>query len=186
MGRKTQHKFHGSQRRFDVVAVFVDQYFGNSIQYIADVAGGQGMLTKILNKRYGYEAEVIDPRESRIKGVPGQEREFVPSMADYYDLIIGLHPDEATRPVAEAALIRPALIVPCCNFWSEEKLGRDELVEAIETYYKAHDIDFRRIIFPFDGSKNIGILSDPTHGTLDHGPDADAIVSGIKKQISTM
>src|SRR5215468_4041861 len=131
MGRKTQHQLHGSPQRFAVVATFIDRYFGGSIRYIADVAGGQGMLTKILNKQYGYEAEVIDPRGWRIKGVPGQEKTFDPAAADFYDLIVGLHPDEATRPIAEAALIRPTLIVPCCNFWSEEKLGRDALVEAI-------------------------------------------------------
>lgn len=56
-------------------------------------------------------------------------------MASYYDLVIGLHPDEATRSVVESALIRPVVIILRCNFWSEKKLGRDELVEAIEGYY---------------------------------------------------
>ena len=62
--------------------------------------------------------------------------ELDPATAGYYDLIVGLHPDEATRAVAEAALVRPAVLIPCCNFWSEEKLGRDELVEAIEAFYR--------------------------------------------------
>jgi hypothetical protein len=82
-------------------------------------------------------------------------------LATFYDLIIGLHPDEATRSVAQAALVRPAIIIPCCNFWSDEKLGRDELVEAIEDYYRKHPVKFERVAFIFKGPKNIGIVSEP-------------------------
>lgn len=159
MGRK---KFHGDPARFDALAEFVYDQFGNHIKYIADVAGGQGMLSRVLRKQYNYESEVIDPRGWTMKGVPNREAEYLSSMADYYDLIIGLHCDEATRPVAESALIRPALVIPCCNFWSDEKLGRDELVEAIEDYYVRHQVSFERITFNFKGPKNIGILSCPT------------------------
>lgn len=160
MGRQ-QHKFKGAPYRFDVLSMFIGEYFGNDIEYIADVAGGQGVLSKQLAKTYNYHAEVIDPRGWRIKGVPGREEEFDPSIASYYDLILGLHPDEATRPIAEAAHMRPVLVIPCCNFWSDEKLGRDELVEAIEEYYGEHSIKYKRITFPFRGPKNIGILSIP-------------------------
>ena len=66
-------------------------------------------------------------------------------MVPYYDLIVGLHPDEATRAVAEAALIRPAVLIPCCNFWSAQKLGRDELIESIERYYREHAVRFQRV-----------------------------------------
>ena len=34
-------------------------------------------------------------------------------MADYYDLLVGLHPDGALRQLGEAALVRPAVIIPC-------------------------------------------------------------------------
>ena len=185
MGRKSQHRLHGDAHRFDVVAMFLSEYFGNQVQYIADVAGGQGMLSKLLNKRYNYEAEVIDPHGWRIKGVPGREEEFDSSMANFYDLIVGLHPDEATRSIAEAAKERPALIIPCCNFWSEEKLGRDKLVEAIEDYYHEYSIEFQRIEFPFRGPKNIGILSFPDeNGNIVHGPDIDQILVTIKDNLN--
>lgn len=175
MGRQ-QHKFKGAPHRFDVLTMFIGEYFGNSIDYIADVAGGQGVLSKQLTKTYNYHAEVIDPRGWRIKGVEGREEEFDPALASYYDLIVGLHPDEATRPIAEAAKVRPTLIIPCCNFWSEEKLGRDELVEAIEEYYSIHRIKFERITFPFRGPKNIGLLSFPP-------TDVDEIVSDLVDDI---
>lgn len=39
-------------------------------------------------------------------------------------MAIGLHPDEATRPEVERALIRPVIIVSCCNYWDKtKKLG---------------------------------------------------------------
>lgn len=157
----SRHRFHGDPKRFDVLASFIDLRFGKTVRYLADVAGGQGMLTRILRKRYNYDCEVVDPRAWTLKGVPNRPVEFDSSMTDYYDLIIGLHADEATRPVAEAALSRPVVLVPCCNFWSEEKLGRDELLDAIEAYYGRHRVPFERVEFPFKGPKNIGIVSEP-------------------------
>jgi len=161
MGRKQQHRFHGSPERFDIVAAFINERYGNNVRYIADVAGGQGMLARILRKQYNYEAEVIDPRGWTLKNVPNRAEEFNRSMASYYDLIIGLHPDEATRAVVEAVLIRPAIVIPCCNFWAEEKLGRDELVESITDYYRANNVKFERVVFPFKGPQNIGLVSEP-------------------------
>lgn len=144
-----------------MVAAFIYEWYGRSVQYIADVAGGRGMLCRILTKKYNYDCEVIDPRGWTLKGVDGRQTELDPALASYYDLIVGLHPDEATRAVAEAALVRPAIVIPCCNFWSEEKLGRDELVEAIEVYYRRHRVRFERVTFDFKGPKNIGIVSEP-------------------------
>ena len=162
MGRKNQHRFHGGPQRFEVLADFVADYFGNSVCYIADVAGGQRMLSRLLNKKFNYASEVIDPRERGLRGVPRRASEFDPGMADFYDLVIGLHPDEATRAVARAALVRPVVIVPCCNFWSsEEKLGRDALVAAIADYYDRHAIAYEQVTFPFDSPKNIGLVSRP-------------------------
>jgi hypothetical protein len=164
--------------------MFLNEYFGNQVQYIADVAGGQGMLSKLLNKRYNYEAEVIDPAGWRIKGVPGRKEEFSPSMSGFYDVIVGLHPDEATRAVAEAANERPVLIIPCCNFWSEEKLGRDELVAAIEKYYDEHSIAHQRIVFPFRGPKNVGVLSlPPWEGGIKQSSDINQILERIKSSL---
>jgi len=162
MSKKGRHRFHGAPKRFEVVAEFIYDRYGRSIQYIADVAGGQGMLSRILRKKYNYDCEVVDPRGWTLKGVPGQAAELDPSLAGFYDLIVGLHPDEATRAVAEAALVRPAILIPCCNFWSEEKLGRDELVEAIAAFYREHGVPYEQVTFDFKGPKNIGLVSIPT------------------------
>lgn len=157
----SRHRFHGDPERFSVLADFVADRYWHTITYIADVAGGQGMLTRLLTKKYNYDCEVIDPRIHVLKGVKGQAREFDATIAPYYDLVIGLHPDEATRAVAEAALIRPTILVPCCNFWSEEKLGQEELLAAIEVYYREHGVVFERVKFDFKGPKNVGLVSEP-------------------------
>src|SRR3990167_9815922 len=102
-GQYKGHRFHGAPERFEVVAEFVANYWGKNIKYIADVAGGRGMLTRILNKKYNYESEVIDPRGFQLRGVPSVQDDFTPNKASYYDLVIGLHPDEATRSVVESA-----------------------------------------------------------------------------------
>lgn len=164
VSRRHRQRFHGDPSRFEVVAEFIYDRYGGSIQYIGDVAGGRGMLSRLLRKKYNYDCEVVDPRGWTLRGVPSRATELDPAEASYYDLIVGLHPDEATRAVAQAALIRPAILIPCCNFWSDEKLGRDELVAAIESYYREHGVRFERVTFPFKGPKNIGLVSEPIYG----------------------
>ena len=160
MGRKTQIRLKGSVDRFEEVAECIHDRFGNSIKYIADVAGGQGMLSRILNKKYNYESEVIDPRHYQVVGVSNRESEYYSSMAEYYDLIVGLHPDEAIREVVESALTRPVLVIPCCNFWDRtKKLGTKEMIEEISKWLDEHKIKYEIIEFNFKGPKNIGILT---------------------------
>ena len=162
-GKIRGHKVHGDPNRFEVISDFVANKYGKKVKYIADVAGGQGMLTRMLRKKYNYEAEVVDPRGWALKGVQTRQEEYNSDMADYYDLVIGLHPDEATRAVAESAKVRPTILIPCCNFWDREnKLGRDALLDEIEKYYKENGIKSKRIVFDFKGPKNIGLVSEPS------------------------
>jgi len=115
----TRHRFHGDPARFEVVGRFIADRFPDA-RYVADVAGGQGMLTRILRKRFGFEAEVIDPRGWALRGVPARAELYTPAMADYYDLVVGLHPDQALRSVVESAGKVAVLVVPCCNFWARD------------------------------------------------------------------
>lgn len=161
-GKIRGHKFHGDPARFEVVADFVAERFGGKVKYAADVAGGQGMLARFLNKKYNIETEVIDPRGYTLVGIKNRKEEYNADMAGYYDLIIGIHPDEALKEVVNSALVRPVVLIPCCNFWSkDEKLGRDALLGKIEEFYKEHGVKFERVVFPFEGPKNIGLVSEP-------------------------
>lgn len=157
-----RHRFKGDEARFQVLADYIAEEYGKRVRYIADVAGGQGMLARILAKKYNYSAEVIDVRGWALKGVLARQECFSPDLAGYYDLIVGLHPDEATRAVAESAVVKPTILVPCCNFWSNEKLGQEELLEAIESYYRDKGVVCKRVEFAFRGPKNIGLISNPS------------------------
>ena len=182
MSRK-QHRFHGSPERFEVTAEFIAGRYGRDITYIADVAGGQGMLARILNKRFNYRAEVIDPRGWTLKGTPSRAELFDPTGADYYDLVVGLHPDQAIRAVAKAALVRPVLLAPCCNFWSEhEKLGRDALVDAVCAWYDEHGVRYELHDLDFKGPYNRALVSEPpapTDPPVCHGCEEQAGGRGV-------
>jgi hypothetical protein len=156
-----RHRFHGDPARFEAVASFIADRFPDS-RYVADVAGGQGMLTRILRKRFGYDAEVIDPRGWALKGVPARAEFYDPAMADYYDLVIGLHPDEALRSVVESAGTVSVLVVPCCNFWTRgSRLGRDELIDEINAFHESRGGKSERVTLPFTGPVNRGLILSP-------------------------
>ena len=161
MGRQ-QVKCHGDIKRFEAVSDYIYDVYGSSVRYIADVAGGQGLLSKTLNKRYNYISEVIDPRGYVLKGIQNRQCEYTADMADYYDLIVGLHPDEALRPVVESARYKPVIVVPCCNCWDKtRKLGTKELIDAIEEYLIEQSIHFEKLTFDFKGPKNVGFHTMP-------------------------
>src|SRR3990172_3894064 len=121
MGIIRGHRFHGDPNRFQVLADYIAEKYKGRVEAIADVAGGQGMLTKILHKKYNF--------------------------------------------VAESALVRPTIIIPCCNFWDRKrKLGRDALLEEIGQYFKQNSIKFKKVKFDFEGPKNVGLVSEPPIG----------------------
>lgn len=159
-GKYKGHNFRGDPLRFEVLAEYIAENYKSKVNRIADVAGGQGMLTRILRKKYNFDAEVIDPKDFTLVGVPKRKEEYKAEMADYYDLIVGLHPDEALHEVVESALVRPTIIIPCCNFWTHEvKLGRDALLVEIGKYFQGNKIKFKQITFNFEGPKNIGLVT---------------------------
>jgi hypothetical protein len=126
------------------------------------VAGGQGMLARILAKRYGIECEVVDPRGWTLKGVPSRQEEYAASMADFYDVIVGLHPDEALRAVVDSARVRPVLVVPCCNFWArDQRLGQADLLAAIRRHHCGLDGGVEDFQLDFRGPKNRGMVLTP-------------------------
>jgi hypothetical protein len=64
--------------------------------------------------------------------------------------------------LAKAALVRPVVLIPCCNFWDDQRRGQKELLEAIEDFYRQHSVRFERIALDFRGPKNIAIASEPS------------------------
>lgn len=107
----------GDARRFDVFANFIHSNFPNC-KKIADIAGGKGYLQVALRNR-GYDVITFDKRKGR-KNRPGkfefQYRYFDSSVKEDFDLMVGMHPDEATDVIIVEAAKRniPFAIVPCC------------------------------------------------------------------------
>jgi hypothetical protein len=157
MGRQLQ--VMGDERRFCVVAEYVEKNFPD-VKYIADVAGGKGYLSRILSRK-NYDCELIELREKVVKGVKHRKEHFRADMADYYDLLIGLHPDGATRELAKAASIRPVILIPCCNFWDDKKRGLKDLLEAIKDFYRQNSIYYHEHKFDFKGPMNVALVSLP-------------------------
>lgn len=115
-----------------------------------------------FEEKYNFDCEVIDPRGWTIVGVQSRAEEYKADMADYYALIVGLHPDEALKEVVISALVRPVIVIPCCNFWSKEQvLGRDALLLELEKFLDEHKIKHERVIFDFEAPKNIGLVTEP-------------------------
>ena len=120
------------------------------------------MLARLLRKRYGLDCEVIDPRGWTLTGVPSRQVEYSAEQADFYDLVVGLHPDEALRPVVESATVRPVLVVPCCNFWDQgERLGQAALLDAIRAHQEGIGGRAEDVLLDFRGPKNVGLVLSP-------------------------
>ena len=159
-GGRRQVRCHGDARRFDAVVDLIRSRFGDA-RYIADVAGGQGVLSRLLTKKMNMTCEVIDPRGHVLKGVDNRAEEFDPAGSDYYDLVVGLHPDQAIRPVVEASVIRPTIVVPCCNFWVPERMALDDMLRDIGLWYQQHDVNAELIRLDFAGPYNRCFLTSP-------------------------
>lgn len=108
----------GDSSRFIATADFMLRNYTKA-KNILCVADGQGQLASILKVR-GYDTTIIDPRfkgfNKKIKGLFCRD-----TNVDSFDLLVGLHPDEATAEIIHAAKRneKHALIIPCC------KLGID-------------------------------------------------------------
>jgi hypothetical protein len=157
----SRHRFHGDPERFEVLGRFVADRFP-AVRYVADVAGGQGMLARVLTKRYNLTCDVVDPRGWSLKGVSARAEEYSSEFADFYDLIVGLHPDEALRPVVESARSRPVIVVPCCNFWSRStRLSQSDLLTAIRTHQESIGGTAEMAPLDFRGPKNVALVLHP-------------------------
>ena len=124
----------GDRNRAFEFACFIDAVFPNATR-IADVAGGHGELSYWLQE-LGRRSVVIEPRDARpprwiqrhlrkravreghlttIERIarPVQEADLAT-----FDVVVALHPDEATEPAVRTAVEHDLdfVVVPCCVF----------------------------------------------------------------------
>ncbi len=102
------------KRRFELFARYLRDRFP-SARRVFDVAGGMGRLNVEL-ARVGFEPLTFDVRHKRLP-VPFAERRFTLEEPCACELVVGMHPDGATRLIVEYAARHkvPYSIVPCCS-----------------------------------------------------------------------
>jgi hypothetical protein len=102
------------KRRFELFAGLVTGRFPGA-QRVFDIAGGMGKLNEALTQR-GLDVLTFDKRWKHAD-VHYAQRLFTLDEPCTCDLLVGMHPDGATRIIVEYAARhgRPFAIVPCCS-----------------------------------------------------------------------
>ena len=104
----------GDSRRFVEFAQLIARQFPVSMyRLVADVTGELNLELS----RFGYHVVSFDgQRRKNARRVNIRWRLFDQSIKDEFDLVVGMHPDEATDVIiAEAAKRKvPFAVVPCC------------------------------------------------------------------------
>ena len=102
------------KRRFDLFAGFVIEQFP-AARRVFDIAGGMGKLNEALTAR-GLDVTTFDKRWKHAD-VKYAQRLFTLDEPCDADVVIGMHPDGATRIIVEYAARHGVgfAIVPCCS-----------------------------------------------------------------------
>jgi hypothetical protein len=109
----------GDPRRFDLFGKLIVEVFpSHQYKKVADIAGGKGYLQTNL-RGHGYDVTTYDERQGR-RDRPGRFQYryqlFGSHIKERYDLLVGMHPDEATDVIINEAAKRkiPFVVCPCC------------------------------------------------------------------------
>ena len=128
------------KRRFELFADLVTRAFPGARRAF-DIAGGMGRLNEALTAR-GLDVLTFDKRWKHAD-VKYAQRLFTLDEPCTCDVLVGMHPDGATRIIVEYAArhARPFAIVPCCSDngmpykpWMRHlaELGRERGLEVTE------------------------------------------------------
>ena len=100
-------------QRFTYFAHFISKRF--EAPRVFDVAGGMGKLNVELTT-LGHHVTTFDKRHKHLP-VPYAQREFTLGEPCEADIVVGMHPDGATRVIIEYAAHHrlPFAVVPCCS-----------------------------------------------------------------------
>lgn len=105
----------GDNRRNRVFADWIAKNFPKAKRVLV-VADGNGELSALL-KQHRLSVRTIEPNPRHLpKGVKVEKRFFTADTPIREDLIVAMHPDEATLEVVLAAKQqkKPFAVVPCC------------------------------------------------------------------------
>ena len=110
----------GDKNRDIIFSSFIKRRF-RDVHFILEIAGGKGILArKLANKK--FRITVIESKPRFKGGNHGKIKYMEGTFSEDYskvkcDLIIGMHPDEATSEIIRYAGKHriPYAVVPCCH-----------------------------------------------------------------------
>lgn len=129
----------GDKRRFDLFARFIARLVPPSRRRtvrVADVAAGKGALSFALREHGFHHVTAFEPsprRGGQVARLGMQVREFTPTLARGFDLLVGMHPDAATDCILSGGALAGAMVIvcPCCvrpnawTYWGSTSSHRD-------------------------------------------------------------
>ncbi len=138
------------KRRFELFAQFIVTHF--AAPRIYDVAGGMGRLNAELT-RLGRQVTTFDCRHKRLD-VTYSTQEFNLETPCACDLVVGLHPDGATRPIVEYAAHHrlPFAIVPCC---ADNGMSYKPWMRFLAAFAEERGMVVERHDLPMDGRSTV-------------------------------
>lgn len=137
---------------------------------IADIAGGKGILTHILNGE-GFFSTVIDPNKTqdpvkyrlldgkRVKikdNIPYVESKFEIDMGKEYDFLISIHGHGSNLKIIDSAYKykKKFLILPCCIIDEGiDPYSVTDWIEYLQDYANKLGIETQKIKFNFKGQR---------------------------------
>jgi hypothetical protein len=154
----------GDKKRNRIFTEFIRHTFSNHDR-VADVAGGNGELGFLLQNELNREVTVVDPG---VRPFPKWIRDYLDESnqgtleprrlktrvdeVDFkqFNLIVAMHPDEATEPAIRAAISFGIdfAVVPCCPFPLE---GKKQFGKEWIRYLAALAPDIRTTRLGFSG-----------------------------------
>ncbi len=139
------------KRRFTLFADFIEASFPG-VKAVFDVAGGQGKLNEVLTAR-GLSCVTFDRRVKHLP-VTYAERELHLDEPCACDVIVGLHPDGATRVIVDYAATHgiPFAVVPCC---SDNSMPYNPWMRHIAELGRAHGFDVWEATLPMEGRARV-------------------------------
>jgi hypothetical protein len=145
------------KRRFDFFAELLRTQFP-SAHRVFDVAGGKGQLNEALSRR-GCTVTTFDKRHKHLP-VTFAEREFNLEEPCECDLVVGMHPDGATRVIVDYAAKHhvPFAIVPCC---SDNSMPYKPWMRHLAELATAQGLAVSEEVLPMEGRARV-ILGRPS------------------------
>jgi len=144
------------KRRFELFADLLVQRFP-AARRVFDVAGGMGRLNEALTRR-GLEVTTFDRRHKHLP-VRFAEREFTLDEPCDCDLVVGLHPDGATRLIVEYAGKHRVgyAVVPCC---SDNSMPYNPWMRHLAELAVENGLEADEVLLPMEGRARV-LLGGP-------------------------